>query len=262
MVRRLSNSIDSFISLAKKAAVSSHRALWEIWDDFIYLVAAELSQPLDPRQEREDEYIRRGKGYNANDVQLFPMMFGALVNTMQRGCSDTFWDILGEAYMQLELNNHWKGQYFTPYGVCKCMAMMTIGNVTGAIEERGYVSISDPSCGAGGLLIAAADVLRGLEVDFQKAALFVGQDIDSTTALMCYIQMSLLGMPGIVYIGNSLTMEIRDVWYTPFYILHWWKYCKRVEPSEEKEITPGHESAAVVLQQLRLNETTGQYSLF
>lgn len=41
---------------------------------------------------------------------------------------------------------------------------------------------------------------------------------------MCYIHLSLLGIPAEIYQQNALTQETLDVWYTPFYILDLWKY--------------------------------------
>lgn len=42
-------------------------------------------------------------------------------------------------------------------------------------------------------------------VNYQKDVLFVGQDIDKVVAMMAYIQFSLLGCPGYIIVGNSLT---------------------------------------------------------
>lgn len=67
-------------------------------------------------------------------------------------------------------------------------------------------------------------------VNYQTSVLFVAQDIDLTAGLMCYIQLSLLGCPGYVVIGNTLTepsvsldkrglipQDKGNVWYMPFY---------------------------------------------
>lgn len=35
-------------------------------------------------------------------------------------------DVLGEVYMELELGNKWKGQFFTPYHVSQAMASVTL----------------------------------------------------------------------------------------------------------------------------------------
>lgn len=40
-------------------------------------------------------------------------------------------------------------------------------------------------------------------------------DVDRTAALMAYIQLSLWNVPATVVVGNSLTLEEREVWLTP-----------------------------------------------
>lgn len=56
----------------------------------------------------------------------------------------------------------------------------------------------------------------------------VTQDIDETVALMCYIQLSLLGVAGYVKVGNSLTEPMTDnddkenYWFTPMYFSNVW----------------------------------------
>ena len=45
------------------------------------------------------------------------------------------------------------------------------------------------------------------EINYQQNAYFVAQDIDPLVAKMCYIQLSLLGCPGVVIIGNTLEGE-------------------------------------------------------
>lgn len=58
--------------------------------------------------------------------------------------------------------------------------------------------------------------------------LFSAQDIEETVALMCYIQLSLLGVAGFVKVGNSLTDPIRNgdslenYWFTPMYFSDVW----------------------------------------
>ncbi|MEY4507726.1 MAG: hypothetical protein RL297_2304 [Pseudomonadota bacterium] len=49
------------------------------------------------------------------------------------------------------------------------------------------------------------------------------QDIDRTAALMCYIQLSLWGVPAAVVVGNTLANEQREVF------LHHWPPHGRVE---------------------------------
>ena len=113
-----------------------------------------------------------------------------------------------------------------------------MGNAETEIRKKGWIGINDPACGAGALLIAArnAMVKRGLP---SNGALYVAQDIDRTAALMCYIQLALLGCAGYVIIGDSLlhpptghtlcpdpNPEL-DVWYLPMFYEPAW-HCRRM----------------------------------
>ena len=87
---------------------------------------------------------------------------------------------------------------------------MTMTDVGKRIEEKGWIGIMDCACGAGALLIAARNVLHFANPPIgylpgHLHALYVCQDIDRVAALMCYIQLSLLGCAGYVVVGNSLT---------------------------------------------------------
>lgn len=56
----------------------------------------------------------------------------------------------------------------------------------------------------------------------------MAQDINLTAALMCYIQLSLLGAAGYVKVGNSLTEPVTTndsvdkYWFTPMYFSNTW----------------------------------------
>lgn len=106
------------------------------------------------------------------------------------------------------------------------------GNVAEQVEKSGFITVHDDCCGGGATLIAAANVARNdLEkagFNFQNHILFSAQDIEETVALMCYIQLSLLGVAGFVKVGNSLTDPIRNgdslenYWFTPMYFSDVW----------------------------------------
>lgn len=105
--------------------------------------------------------------------------------------------------------------------------------------EKGYLSVSDPACGAGAMLIAFANVSRKHGVNFQQKVLFVAQDIDVTATRMCYLQLAVLGCPAIVICGDSLAKPgfhpDNDVWYTPFYYLNEWRFVEKVPETEGSE---------------------------
>lgn len=88
--------------------------------------------------------------------------------------------------------------------------------------------MNDAACGAGAMLIAFANVAKKHGINYQKQVLFIAQDIDRTAAMMCYIQLSLLGCPAIVAVGDSLAKPFphpdNEVWCTLFYQLNQWRF--------------------------------------
>lgn len=212
---------------------------WEVWQDFITMSAISIANVVGgPHKEaREREYMNHASRYSPKELEAFAQMLAEVVMEMER---DPDQDLLGELFMALGLSNEWKGQFFTPYSVCRAMSGMTYGDdLKVRIEQRGWVAVNDPACGAGALLIAFANECRrpGNDINFQTSVLFVAQDIDFLAGMMCYIQLSLMGCPGYVVIDDSISHPItgidprglipRDgpnVWYTPMYfrdVWHW-----------------------------------------
>lgn len=55
--------------------------------------------------------------------------------------------------------------------------------------------------------------------NYQRKMIAQAVDIDSLCVYMCYIQLSLLYVQTEVIHGNSLSLEIWDVWRTPAFYL-------------------------------------------
>ena len=84
-------------------------------------------------------------------------------------------------------------------------------------------------------MIAAAEAFRECKVNYQTSVLFVGQDIDPVVAKMAYIQLSLLGCPGYITIGDSLMnpqtghalfpneREGQELWIMPMFMHQIWE---------------------------------------
>lgn len=214
------------------------RSPWEVWADLMCTISCSLSNVTDHTPEhfekREKEYARCIE--RLGGVQIPSEMFGVIVMALENNPEQ---DFLGKMYMSLNLNNRWKGQFFTPYCVCKMMSEMTVRNLDTEIEEKGYISICDPSCGAGATLIAAVSTLKKSRYNFQNHVIFVGQDIDRVTAQMCYIQLSLLGCAGYICVGNTITnplsgevlypqeREGQELWLMPMFQSNVWE-CRKL----------------------------------
>ena len=133
-------------------------------------------------------------------------------------------DFLGEMFSGLNLHNEWRGQFFTPYHIGSFMAAINLESAMEELKQKEYITVNDCCCGAGCLLIAFANEARKAKIDFQNRVVFVAQDLDFIAAMMCYIQLSLLGCKAIVKVGNSLAdpfvpadLEGSNVWYSPMY---------------------------------------------
>ena len=210
---------------------------WDIWQDFIVLSAVSIANAFGGpyREQREAMYLERSKKYSTSELEVLAQMLAEVVDEMEQNPDQ---DMLGELFMALGLANEWKGQFFTPYDICRAMAAMNLGeDLKSQIEEKGWESVSDPACGAGALLLAFANECKRNHINYQTSVFFVAQDIDFLAGCMCYIQMSLLGCPGYVVIDDSILHPAQsydedglipknspNVWFTPMYfrdIWHW-----------------------------------------
>lgn len=187
------------------------RSSWQVWADLMAAMACSISNVADRSPEhyesREKEYAQCIE--RLGSVEVPAKMLAIIVEALERNPEQ---DFLGAMYMQLNLGNHWKGQFFTPYCVCKMMSEITCEDVDSHIEKQGYLSICDPACGAGATLIAAANTMKKCKHNFQNHVVFVAQDIDRITGMMCYIQLSLLGCAGYVCIANTITNPLTGMY--------------------------------------------------
>lgn len=174
-------------------------------------------------------YLKRIQKYSKKEQELFPQLAAEVVLALEKKPEQ---DFLGKIFMELNLSNDSGGQFFTPYNVCQMMAEMTVGDVVAHVEKHGYITINDPACGAGATLIAAvhaaAKPLSEAGFNWQNHVLVTAQDIDYTVALMCYIQLSLLGTAAYIKIGNTFTEPmgsadtLENYWFTPMYFSGVW----------------------------------------
>ena len=208
----------------------------DIWRDFIVMSACAMSNTVDKShyEEREKRYLDTINKYEKSQQHIFPELYAEVVMALDENPEQ---DFLGEMFMDLRLDYEELKQIFTPYHVCQLMADVTMGDLAEKIEEQGYISINDCCCGAGATLIAAINSARrkldDAGLNFQNHILVIGQDIEELVALMCYIQISLLGVAGYVKVGNALTEPIAhgddmvNYWFTPMYFSDVWHTRRR-----------------------------------
>lgn len=188
-------------------SISGKYSAYEVFSDWIRCCALAISNSCQlihnkVWQEREQSYIDTMKKYSLEERKMFVEMFYMLTETLE--CEIT--DVLGQIYMESGMGSKAAGQFFTPYHVSKLCAVMSEPE----LDENGKCIMNEPSCGGGGMIIAAASVLKEKGINYQKCMEVVAQDLDWKGVYMCYLQLSLLGIKAVCVQGDTLMQP-----YTP-----------------------------------------------
>jgi hypothetical protein len=197
--------------------------LYTVFSDWCECAAISLSNAMDIRQreKRESRYMEIIGRYERDVVGTFPKILGEVVMALESGPQD----ILGATFHELELHNTARGQFFTPYELCRMMAKMTIGSaeeLQATLGKHGYVTAQEPAVGAGATVIALAEAIKDLGINYQQHLHVTAIDIDPRAVHMAYVQFSLMHIPAHVIVGDTLRLEFREDWYTPAHVMGFW----------------------------------------
>ena len=207
-------------------------ARWTVWQDFMVMAAISIANTVNGKwhEQREVRYRNIAAKYDGKELEIFSAMIAETTLGLDENPEQ---DFLGELFMALDLGNEWRGQFFTPYDVCRATAEIIAQDVVDRIKQQGWINVNDPACGAGALLIAFANVCKSRGVNYQTDVLFAAQDIDELAGMMCYIQLSLLGCAGYVVIDDTLSkpaqsidgrglipVDTGNVWAMPMYSIN------------------------------------------
>lgn len=148
----------------------------------------------------EDEYLRMVERHQdgqpgRRSIDLMGTMFGELVAAMTRYDRDVLGDLFQSAVSHQE-----RGQFFTPESLTQLLGELTVDSP----EESARcpeITISDPCCGTGRMLLDAARRHPNAQVH--------GVDIDARCAKIAAINLGLRNHYGWILCGNSLSQEHR-----------------------------------------------------
>ncbi len=188
---------------------------YEIFSDWIKATALCIeNQTGNYNQEiyrkREDQYIEIAKKH-LGKMRDFAEMTGMLAISLENNMED----VLGKIYMQAGLGSKQTGQFFTPFHLSYLTAKIAVPE--DANEQNPYI-MHEPSTGGGGMIIAAAKVLKDRGLNYQRCLKVVAQDLDWKGVYMTYVQLSLLGIEATVIQGDSLSGQAptaEQIFYTP-----------------------------------------------
>ena len=173
--------------------------------------------------EREKRYLNLIRGADLNAIIKAVAYIMQWIN--EQG---TPMDVLGPYHTWLGLDNKHTGQFFTPWNVACLMAELNLGtkkDIMARIEKEGYMTFDDPTCGAGGTLLAAAHVLDKMGINYNEKAVFYGMELVPTTAYTCFVQCALYGLPAVICHGDSIKMDT----YETFVSLAYWEMRAKAE---------------------------------
>ncbi len=220
----MTTKIDNLLKMLDKFSSRHHRH--EILADCFEIWALCISNRVDKPQfeAREQRYFDIIKKYSKEDLDIIVQMFAEVWVLLTSMSAEGFDDYLGQLYMLSDTGNKKAGQFFTPYCVSKMSAQVALANSEKLKDD--IITIYEPACGSGGMILATADtLLNDHKINYTAHSFVMAGDIDSRCVHMCYVQLSLAGIPAIVEQRDALTMElIGGVWKTPAYIFQYSRF--------------------------------------
>lgn len=252
--------------------------------DFFELSAISIRNNFDHGNEYanlEKRYKEIAQGYKKEYLEGFATALGLLGKKIQDAVNGNapFADWAGELYMDSGTSNGKAGQFFTPYSVSQCMARINFpkDEVRAKLgdDPNRVLTIYEPTCGAGGLIVASIDALNEAGVNYSWNAFVDCGDIDPRCVHMTYVTLSLLGVPAVVRLGDALAMKYHRAWFTPAYIFNWPHFKKELNGGKvdsypttpTKHATPDNKVETETKEVLSAitepaMDANGQYSLF
>jgi hypothetical protein len=201
------NPRKSFLDTVQKLSGRFH--IWQIFQDFCELAALTLVQPFYQSSELEKQYLETIGRYKPEEANKFAELLAFVIE----GLEEKPGDFLGQAFMDLNLGNHYAGQFFTPDDLSRMISQMTCQEEV-ELPECGPFMLCEPACGSGGMIIQFALSLQERGINFQQKLHVVCQDVSYVCFCMAYIQLTLLGISAEVCHGNSLSGETWKSWRT------------------------------------------------
>jgi hypothetical protein len=221
-----------------------------MFGDFLELAMCAIrKQTVAPGPEADAigaQYMQVVARHHPGDIRAMP----ELLALVQLAVGDGGCDFLGDIASKIGMLEGDRGQFFTPYTVSRMMAEMLLPAENPVLEERGFITLSEPACGAGCMVIAAADTLTAQGLDIGACLYVEAVDLSLLAFRMAYIQLSARGVPALVQRANSLTRERFDQAHTPAMI----PFLARQGEAFERWLEEGREHAAQREQEARKGE--------
>jgi type I restriction-modification system DNA methylase subunit len=181
-----------------------------VFRDWIDIVFVSLQRDDDSHGEMADRYESDfGEETTQTAFRAYSEAFANLLAAMEK----TDADVLGCLYQEYGAPSEENGQHFTPPHVARLLGgmMLPTDEEVESTTPDDPITIYDPTCGSGGLLVGAGQQLEEC-AESPYAAVFVGQDIDIRCVKMTAINFAVRGLPGFAIHGDSLKADPMAAW--------------------------------------------------
>ena len=219
--------------IKKFNSLSGKHSRYTLFTDWVTMVSSTLIVRSSPQhaEQSEAEYMALVPKYTREELDTFAAMFAITVLALEEEPQD----FLGSVFMQSELGSDRMGQFFTPYHLSALIAQMTVNDVD---ASKDLITMSEPACGSGGMVIAYCEALKARGINYQLNSYVVATDLSEVAARMAYIQLSLLGIPAHVVWGNTLSLQVIREWPT----FNFWPIAHKVARWKRGDAAPVVES--------------------
>jgi hypothetical protein len=269
--------------IAKRLRSIHDRDYYSVLGDFFEASAISVKNAVDlnDREVYEKRFADIAKSYGEKGMKIFAECLSLFTDEIHAAIhgSAMFRDFAGELYMASGTNSKGLGQFFTPYHVSRMMAECNLekDRFISEIEENPdrVITFYEPTCGAGGLMVAAIDVMHAAGINYAHNMFIDCGDIDPRCFHMSYLTLSLLGAPAVVRLGDALSMKYHRAWFTPAYIFNWPHFRKELNGGKQdsypttptKHANPDNKVETETKEELSAitepaMDENGQYSLF
>lgn len=190
----------------------------DVFSDVCATLACGIEQLSPNPLEREERFASVVAKYNADERRMFTQLFACVVEALELR-RESF---LGPLLEEIGASNTRNGQFLTPVDLAKLMGRICSGPTAAAAKHRPgeLVTLNDPACGAGVLMIQTAEELVQAGVPKRDIYIICG-DIDLRACDMTFIELSLLGYAARIEHEDALSMkEYSRPRYTPGYFLY------------------------------------------